>query len=49
MSIFDTIRSRRSVRTFDGKPLRQEDTEQITALFKTDDSTEYIATYSFNG
>lgn len=32
MKTLDTIRSRRSVRTFDGKALRQEDANQITAL-----------------
>ena len=32
MSILDTIRSRRSVRTFDGTELRQEDKEKITAF-----------------
>ena len=32
MKTLDTIRSRRSVRTFDGNALRQEDANQITAL-----------------
>lgn len=35
MKLFDTIRSRRSVRTFDGKALRQEDVDKITALCET--------------
>lgn len=34
MNTLDTIRGRRSVRTFDGKALRQEDINQITALFE---------------
>ncbi len=35
MKILDTIRSRRSVRTFDGKALRQEDADRITAFCET--------------
>ena len=38
MTVMDSIRSRRSVRTFSGEPLRQEDAQRIAAFAETADN-----------